>query len=141
VHSTKECKVRGILQRSCSMFLANTSSDTHVMSFSFLPNVELSLAEIFSNYLEIFWINTKCLLLLFYFSKSCVQYLQFMFCTPFLIYFFLCSYRKLIKNSLTILSTIEYKSMEVRHHMCGDSRCGNVNSFWWFVLCWLYKTY
>jgi hypothetical protein len=31
--------------------------------------------------------------------------------------------------------------IEVRPHMCGDSGCGNVNSHWWFVLCWLYKYY
>jgi hypothetical protein len=25
-------------------------------------------------------------------------------------------------------------SVGVRPHMCGDSRCGNVNSHWWIVL-------
>jgi hypothetical protein len=31
--------------------------------------------------------------------------------------------------------------MEVKLHVCGDSRFENVNSLWWFVLCWLYKPY
>jgi hypothetical protein len=26
---------------------------------------------------------------------------------------------------------------EVRPHMCEDSVCGNINSLWWDVLCWL----
>jgi hypothetical protein len=29
----------------------------------------------------------------------------------------------------------------VRPSVCGDSRCENVNSHWWFVLCWLHKPY
>jgi hypothetical protein len=27
-----------------------------------------------------------------------------------------------------------YKYVEISPHVCGDSRCGYVNSHWWFVL-------
>jgi hypothetical protein len=30
--------------------------------------------------------------------------------------------------------------IKVRTHMRAASRCGNVNSHWWFLLCWLYET-
>jgi hypothetical protein len=31
--------------------------------------------------------------------------------------------------------------IEVMPHICGDSRCGNVDWHWWFVLRLLYKPY
>jgi hypothetical protein len=37
--------------------------------------------------------------------------------------------------------SVSRKQLEVRPHMCEDWRCENVNSNWWFVLCWLYKSY
>jgi hypothetical protein len=38
---------------------------------------------------------------------------------------------------LTVLSMKQSMYIEVRPHICGDSVCENVNSLWWFVLCWL----
>jgi hypothetical protein len=35
---------------------------------------------------------------------------------------------------LTILSLKQCMYIEVRLHVCGDSRCENLNSLWWLVL-------
>jgi hypothetical protein len=44
-------------------------------------------------------------------------------------------------DSTLILTTLPVKQgmyIEVRHHVCGDSRFGSVNSHCWFALCWPY---
>jgi hypothetical protein len=41
--------------------------------------------------------------------------------------------------NLTQMGSIKRSSLSLDHHMCGDSRRGNVNSLWWLVLCCLYK--
>jgi hypothetical protein len=42
---------------------------------------------------------------------------------------------------LTILSMKQCVYVDVRPHMCGDSRCEKVNSLWLLVLCWLNQLY
>jgi hypothetical protein len=41
---------------------------------------------------------------------------------------------------LTILSIKECMCIEVRPYICENSWCGNVNSYWWFVLYYLHKS-
>jgi hypothetical protein len=95
-----------------------------------------------------FWLGHLFYLYPYYSSRSQQTATPVMQITVRIISSLLLPYRKFVEDSgtdsilfLAILSMKQCTYIEVMLHMCGDSRCDNVNPHWWIVLFWLYERF